>query len=360
MSRPLWAYIDRQALKHNLRRVRQFAPDSRVMAVIKANAYGLGIPEVLNSLSEADAFAVASVEEGVALRTLVADKPIIVLSSFSSEDETGLLLDNRLSPVIHHFSQLSLLSKIPQDRVLSVWLKLESGMHRLGLSTAESGTIIRQLEKTPGVSISGLMSHLANSHDRDSDYTVRQIVRFNQLTRDYLFRKSLANSGGICCWPESHYDWVRPGIMLYGASPVSGVLASELGLKTVVSFRSRVIAVKHLQKGDAVGYGSIYTCPENMPVGIVPCGYGDGFPRCANENTPVMVDGKMTRILGRVSMDSLLVDLRACSQRPGADIEFWGKRVAIEHVAESCGTIAYELLCRMTARVPRVLVDGQN
>ncbi len=342
-------HIDTDALRHNLGRVRHFLQrhgcTSSVMAVIKANGYGHGMLTVADALHEADAFAVATVGEALALREHGVDKPVTVFHGFASDDELQQLARRNIQPAAHSQAQLELLADYKGES-LSVWLKLDTGMHRLGLPLDNWRSAVAQIEANSRISLAGVMSHFANADNVDNLYNNRQLEEFIKVKNNVGAPASLANSAAICSLPPSCFDWVRPGIILYGASPLQQKTAAELGLKPAMRFESRLIAIQQLKRGDAVGYGGLWHCPEDMPVGIVAAGYGDGYPRHANAGTPLWVNGQAARLVGRVSMDSLFVDLRGIEASVGDAVELWGERVAVDEVADNAGTIAYELLCQ--------------
>ncbi len=355
MTRPARALIDAQALHHNLQRVRALAPDSRVMAVVKANAYGHGLLRVARILLEAQAFAVASFEEGVALRNAGVAHPIFLLQGFYDSEELAELGHYRFAPVVHHETQLAALEGSRQAGPIDVWLKVDTGMHRIGFPPEEASQVFRRLEACPVVHRIRLMSHLANADDLADSTTRHQIERFKAVSTGLEAERSLANSAGVVAWPESHFDWVRPGIMLYGVSPLGARSAAELGLKPVMTLTSRLIAVNRCRRGERVGYGGEFVCPEDMSVGVVAIGYGDGYPRHARTATPVLLNGERAALIGRVSMDMITVDLRRhAGAAVGDPVVLWGKGLPVEEVAQCAGTIGYELLARMPPRVPRV------
>jgi len=351
MSRPAQAVLDAPALAHNLQRVRELAPGRGVMAVIKANGYGHGMIEVAHALGEADAFAVACLDEALLLREAGIHHPMVLLEGFFGPEEFSAIVRHRLTAVIHHEEQLRMLETDPPSAPLSVWLKIDSGMHRLGLAPAKVSAAYERLKALP-VQLQGLMTHLACADERDNPTTPRQLACFQQATASYAEPKSIANSAGILAWPQSHGDWVRPGVMLYGASPFAGQMGQDHGLRPALSLHSQLMAVNRFQRGERVGYGGEWQCPEDMAVGVVAIGYGDGYPRHAQGGTPVLVNGRRVPLIGRVSMDMICVDLRSQPQaRIGDPVCLWGPDLPVEEVAGHAGTIAYELLCRITSRV---------
>lgn len=351
MTSPV-ARINLSALRHNLDRVKEVATGCRVIAAIKANGYGHGLVEVARALAGADAFAVARVEEALQLRHSGFDGQIMVLEGFNSLPELLLCRDSDLDLVIHDRFQLQLLDKLPAGASpLRLWVKIDTGMHRIGLQTGEAEAVISRLCGYEDVKLVGVMTHFANADDRQNDYTRQQLEAFIPFI-DPELEVSIANSAGILGWPDSHKGWVRPGIMLYGTSPFPDSVAGDEGLEPVMTVRTRLIAVRHLHKGDSIGYGSTWTCPEDMPVGVAAIGYGDGYPRHAPSGTPVLVNGQRAALAGRVSMDMITLDLRAISNpRVGDPVVLWGEGLPAEEIARAAGTITYELFCRLTGRV---------
>lgn len=359
MMRAATALIDLQALRHNLARVRQAAPGARVMAAIKANGYGHGLVRAARALAAADAFAVACSEEAVSLREAGIDKPILLLEGIFEASELPLCCRWGLAVALHHHSQLDMLEGVRLERPLSVWLKIDSGMHRLGFAPEDLPGAWQRLQACPAVKPPvRLMSHLARADERDSDYTLIQLRVFEEASAGLPGERSLANSAGILGWAATHYDWVRPGLMLYGASPFVDGLAAEEGLRPAMTLSTRLIAVKRLNKGEPVGYGSSWNCPEDMAMGVAAIGYGDGYPRHAPSGTPVLVNGREAALVGRVSMDMICIDLRRHPEaRVGDPVVLWGHGLPIEIIARAARTIPYTLMCAVTARV-RFLESG--
>ncbi|MDH3690621.1 MAG: alanine racemase [Gammaproteobacteria bacterium] len=355
MSRPTFAQIDFDVLSSNLRVVRDLCPKSKVMAVVKADAYGHGAVLACKALSDADAFAVASIDEALLLRNADCTHPICILSGFGDREELELLAQYSLTPVIHSSTQLEVLSHVNLTRRIDVWVKIDSGMHRLGFPGESLPTVLQQLRAHPAIGAIRLISHLANAEDTSDHYTTAQLNAFRQSCAGHNCELSLANSAGLVAWPETHMDWVRPGIMLYGVSSLPERNAAELGLRPAMTFRSAVIAVKQLKQGDRIGYGGSWTCPEAMSVAVIACGYGDGYPRHAVSGTPVLICGRRAPVVGRISMDLLSVDLRRHQDvTVGTPAVLWGAGLPVEEVARWVGTNAYQLLCSVTARVPRI------
>lgn len=350
--RPAQARIDLQALQHNFRRVRALAPDSKVMAIIKANAYGHGLVQVAQALSGADAFGVVCIEEAISLREAGIGRRIVLLEGLFGEDDLALIHGYQLDVVIHHASQLEILERSQLLQPLHVWLKIDSGMHRLGFAADQVMAVSERLKKLPMLGSLGYMSHFACADEPQNSATQIQLERFNEVCADLAGERSLANSAAVLAWPATHYDWVRPGIMLYGSSPFPEKSAAELELQPVMTLASSLIAVNLHRKGDAIGYGGDWTCPADMPVGVAAIGYGDGYPRHAPAGTPLLVNGKRTPLIGRVSMDMICIDLRLLPDaKVGDEVILWGAGLAVDEVAQQAGTIAYELLCGVASRV---------
>lgn len=353
MSRGAVATIDRDALRHNLDRARAQAPRARIAAAIKANAYGHGAVPVARALGAADAFAVACVDEALALRAADIAHPLVLLEGPLEAAEVEAIAGSGFEAVIHDEAQIGWLAAYHGKAPLDVWVKVDSGMHRIGFACERVESVRERLLAMQRVRIRGWMTHLGCADDITSQTTVKQVERFHAAVDRYPGWKSIANSAGVIAWPVSHADWVRPGIMLYGASPLLGRNAIDLGLRPVMTLTSRLIGVRELRCGDAVGYGATWTAPETMPVGVVAMGYGDGYPRHAPSGTPVLVNGRRTQLIGRVSMDMLVVDLRGVgAAKVGDPVTLWGDGLPADEIATAAGTIAYELFCDVTLRVP--------
>ncbi len=357
MTRPVEARIHMRALAHNLARVRAVAPHSRVMAVIKADGYGHGIRNVARAL-DPDAYGVACLEEALCLREAGIAQPIVLLEGFFAAAELPLIAQHDLDVVIHHLQQVETLERVTLSAPLKVWLKIDTGMHRLGVRPEAVNGMVERLNACRNVQPPiAYMTHFARADARDEATTASQWALFTQTLNSLPGPRSAANSGGLLGWPETHADWVRPGIMLYGASPYADLDGSDVRLEPAMTLCSRLIAVSALRRGDAVGYGGTWICPEDMPVGVVAIGYGDGYPRHAPAGTPVLVNGQRVSLIGRVSMDMITVDLRTLAQaQVGDSVVLWGEGLPVEEIARHAETIAYELLCKITPRVPRVML----
>ena len=353
MTRATRAIISAEALRHNLRQARRVADGGRVMAVVKANGYGHGLLRAAGALRQADAFAVTCMEEAIPLREAGYAHPILLLEGVFEPAELNLACRYRLDLAVHSEWQMRLLETTRLPRTLSIWLKVDSGMHRLGFSPPAVRDVYQRLQRCAWVGPHiRFMTHLACADDRRDQTTNVQLATFDEAVRDLEGEHSLANSAGVLGWPAVRRHWLRPGVMLYGVNPFIDGLEAPL-LKPAMTLRSRLIAINHIKAGESVGYGATWTCPEDMPVGVVAIGYGDGYPRHAGSGTPVLVNGNETQLVGRVSMDMLSVDLRGIVDRVevGDDVTLWGEGLPIERVAERAGTIAYELLCGVTGRV---------
>ena len=346
-------HIDLEALRHNLRVARRAAPRSRLMAVVKADAYGHGLLRVVEALGEADSLAVARVGEGLALRNAGVSKPVTVLGGFLDEEELGAAAAAGLTLVVHQPAQLHLLKNTPLSQPVSCWLKVDTGMNRLGFAPEAAAQAYRELKSLAAVhGAPGLMTHLANADQRTDPASSAQLQRFQPLLDELGAVSSIANSAAVLAWPESHGDWIRPGLMLYGASPFPDAAAKDLELQPVMSFCARLIAVKQLRKGDRVGYGGIWQAREDMPLGVVGAGYGDGYPRELAAGTPVLLGNRRAPLVGRVSMDMCTVDLRGIPDAMVGDpVTLWGRGLPVEEIARAAGTVPYTLLCGITSRV---------
>lgn len=348
------ATVDLSAVRHNLSRVRALAPTSKVMAAIKADGYGHGAVPVAQALAGAgvDAFAVACLEEAVTLRDAGIGTRIALLEGVLSRDEAIEAAALGLEIVIHDRWQLELLASLPADQPLAVWFKLDSGMHRLGFPLAQAPSLNETLRVHPNWRLQGWITHLACADDLSSPMTQAQIGAFETAMHGISGDRSIANSAGLIAWPQARVDWVRPGLMLYGASPMPGQTGADLGLQPAMHVASRLIAVHEIAAGETVGYGATYTCPETMRVGVVAVGYADGVHRILPTGAPVLIHGSRAPIIGRVSMDMITVDLRGLPQAAVGDpVTLWGAGLPVEEVATWAGTLAYELFCGLTNRV---------
>lgn len=355
-SRPIRARISPEAIRHNYQLAKKIAPASKAWAVIKANAYGHGQWRAVEALREvADGFAVLECENALALREAGITQPILLLEGFFSARDVRAVIEHRLTTVIHCAEQLEMLLGLATSETrLDICLKLNTGMNRLGFDAPGLQAALTVLAGFPGIAVT-LMSHFAEADgERGIDW---QLERFAAMAGNWPGPVCLANSAAILRHPGSHTDWVRPGIMLYGASPFDDQTAVELGLKPAMALESAIIGIQNLLPGDRVGYGGSFTADQPMRIGIVACGYADGYPRHAPSGTPMMVMGQRTRTVGRVSMDMMACDLSHIPAAGlGSPVTLWGRGIAGElpadEVAAAAGTIAYELFCALASRVP--------
>lgn len=352
MSRIARATVHLDALRHNLAVARETAPGARVMAVLKADAYGHGLLAAADALAGADGFAVSCLSEAVPLREAGHRQRVLLLEGFFDHAEIDAFAAHRLDPVIHTAWQVDALASHPPGRPLDVWLKVDSGMHRLGFAPEAVAAVHERLSALPGVASVRFMTHLARADDRADPYTATQCRALDRAVAGLAGERSIANSAATLGWPDARGDWVRPGIMLYGASPFIDD-GPRPPLRPAMTLEARLIAVREQQAGDPVGYGGRFVCPETMPVGVVSIGYGDGYPRRAPDGTPVLVNGVRVPLAGRVSMDMITVDLRRVPDaREGDPVVLWGvPDLLAEEVAGHCQTISYELFCQLTGRV---------
>lgn len=360
MSRPAIAHIRLDAFRHNYRVAKQ--QGGKALAVVKANAYGHGAIQCAKAIAnEADGFAVACLEEALELRQAGIQNPILLLEGFFEEKELAEIVANDCWLVLHAQWQVNQLLASKLMKPLQVWLKLDSGMHRLGLSPTQYISAFKQLNQHKNIAKIVHMTHFANADNLNASHTLQQLALFEQTmhsaTGDALLETSLANSAAILGWPQiftqySQKHWSRPGIMLYGAHPIDAHLSNtqssnSQNLLPVMQLSAKIISIQRVQQGDSIGYGSIFTAARDTLVGVVACGYADGYPRAA-VNAPVAVDGQITQVIGRVSMDMLMVDLTdIASAKVGSSVALWGDQVPANAVANAAGTIAYELFCNV-------------
>lgn len=355
------ARIDTDALRHNLGQIRNRAPASKIMAVIKANAYGHGMVAIAQALADADSLAVARVEEAIQLREAGIACPIVVLEGICNADELGLAGQHSLETVVHCREQIMLMEQ-NSGSCADLWLKLDTGMNRLGFTAEEFGEAHRRLVNLPSANRDpGLMSHFSSADLAEPATSQEQLRKFLETTAGLPGERSLANSAGILNIPASHLEWVRPGLSLYGVSPVAGKTGQDLGLKPVMRFSTWLLATRNLVAGDTVGYGCRWRAARPTKLGIAACGYGDGYPWALPEGTPLRVNGKHARLAGRVSMDMIAFDLGVDSDaRIGDEVLLWGEtELPVEEIAAAAQSIPYELLCRVSERVSREIVTNQ-
>lgn len=369
--RPIQATIDQAALIGNLAVVSRHAADARTWAVVKADAYGHGLMRLLPALQQAHGLALLELDSALALRDAGYEKPLLLLEGFFATDELEAFSTSGLTAVVHGAAQLAMLERARLPKPVDVYLKFNTGMNRLGFDPREAEAVLRRLRACPNAGQLTLMTHFADADGARGVAAamdcMKRIEEAATLSGNSAPERSYANSAAILRYPETHADWVRPGIMLYGCTPFGDEPvqpAAQFGLRPVMTLKSRIIAVQDLRAGNRIGYGGTYTAPAAMRVGIVACGYADGYPRHApgdgRRGTPVLVNGRRTRTVGRVSMDMLYVDISAMPDA-GVDSEvtLWGEGLSADEVALACGTVSYEMLCALARRVP-VRVIGQT
>jgi len=357
MPRPTQAFIDLSALTHNLTIVRHYAPHARIMAILKANAYGHGLLHTASALKDVDGFALLELDAAICLRNAGYQQPILLLEGFFSIEELALFEQYQLSAVIHHTEQIAMLSD-SKYHDLDLFIKINTGMNRLGLALEQFPQTIRKLTENQRAKRITLMTHFSCADDpAEEENVMQQLESFQAVTKGCGYPRSLANSAAIIRYPQTHTDWVRPGIMLYGASPFPDKTALELNLQPAMTLSSRIIAIHELKTGDRVGYHGLFQADHPMRIGIVACGYADGYPRHAPTNTPVLVNNQRSRLLGRVSMDMLAIDLTGIENAGlNSPVVLWGKEIPVDEVAQSAETNSYELLCALAPRVERIVL----
>lgn len=362
MSRDTAALIDLAAIRHNLNRVRALAPNQKILALVKADAYGHGLIPAARALATADCLGVAHLDEAFELRDSGINTPLLILEGAFDTRELVQISQQQIRMVIHSLEQIDMLECTRISKPLSVWLKIDTGMNRLGVELKDVAACIDRLLATGKVSDITLMTHFACSDEPQHPLNRLQLQRFQDVSAPYSFPRSMANSGGILFHSGSHFDWVRPGIVLYGASPAGEKDAKEIGLKPVMTVRSEIIAIRSVNIGESVGYGCQWVAERESLIGVVAIGYGDGYPRHAENGTPVLVNGRRVPLVGRVSMDMITVDLTDLQQpaHVGDPVVLWGEGLPVEEIARYTDTICYELLCQMTRRVNRVYLEVEN
>lgn len=347
-------YIDSEALQYNLNRVKQLAPHSQIVSMVKANAYGHGVQDCLAALNATDAFGVACLEEALEIRRLGYTQPITLIEGVFIENEMEDVIQQKLECVVHRHEQVEWLiqNKEAYNALgLKVWVKLNSGMNRLGFKINEIIAVIHQLKSLDFNCV--LTMHFANA-DVDHPLNEQQIQQFLEVKNTCApILASCCNSAAIYKYPNLHFDYVRPGIMLYGATPFADKDVNELDLKPVMSFEAEIIALNQIQAGESVGYGSTFTATNSMQIAIVSIGYGDGYPRAYVKPNYVAINKQLTPVIGRVSMDMIAIDTTNLQVKVGTKVELWGKTRLVDDVANANGTIGYELLCRLSNRPQR-------
>ena len=373
--KPAIATINSAALRHNIQLIKSFAPNQKLLAMIKANAYGQGLLPAAHILADqVDGFGVARLREALEIQETGYTGKILLVEGFFDREELLKTLSRRFDSVIHCYEQLELLEQVATEWEkeqqkgfwkrktkiyfpINVWLKIDTGMHRLGVHPEQVDEFYQRLKKCPLVESISFVSHFSRADELDCGYTEKQIATFEQATQSYPeHARSISASSGILYWKQAHYEWVRPGIIMHGISPHYEPI-THLGFQPVMTLSSSLIAVRTHKAGEPVGYGGTWVSPKDTKLGVIAMGYGDGYPRNAPEGTPVLINGRKVPIVGRVSMDMLTVDLGADSQdKVGDETIFWGKDLLIEEIAEHIGVISYELITKLT---PRVIFEYQ-
>ena len=373
--KPAIATINSAALRHNIQLIKSFAPNQKLLAMIKANAYGQGLLPAAHILADqVDGFGVARLREALEIQETGYTGKILLVEGFFDREELLKTLSRRFDSVIHCYEQLELLEQVATEWEkeqqkgfwkrktkiyfpINVWLKIDTGMHRLGVHPEQVDEFYQRLKKCPLVESISFVSHFSRADELDCGYTEKQIATFEQATQSYPeHARSISASSGILYWKQAHYEWVRPGIIIHGISPHYEPI-THLGFQPVMTLSSSLIAVRTHKAGEPVGYGGTWVSPKDTKLGVIAMGYGDGYPRNAPEGTPVLINGRKVPIVGRVSMDMLTVDLGADSQdKVGDEAIFWGKDLLIEEIAEHIGVISYELITKLT---PRVIFEYQ-
>ncbi len=355
MSRSTIARINTGALQHNLQIMRQRAPDSRVAAVVKADGYGHGLLTVAKALQQADMLAVATVEEGVQIREMGISGDVLVLEGFHDQEDISAVQQHKLLPVMHADHQLKLLKDNAELSFKQVWLKLETGMNRLGFQAHRAAELHQWLQHGYTDQVV-LMTHLANA-ELPHPSNAQQVEVFDQAVAGLPGPHSISNSAAAWGLPETRRDWIRPGIILYGISPFTDKTGTELGLKPAMHLCSEIIAIHDCKAGDSLGYGSRYQCSKDTRIAVVAIGYGDGYPRHIKDGAPVWVAGQQAKLAGIPSMDMLTVELPDDSTADiGDEVELWGEHIPVEQIAAFANTVAYELVCQITGRVKKDVV----
>lgn len=344
--------INIPALRHNFQQIKEKTANRAVIAMVKANAYGHSIEHIVTALPQADAFGVASLGEGLLIRAAGIKKPVVLMQGVIDQEELTQAILQRFDLVIHCTTQVNLLKRCKNIEPITVWLKIDTGMNRLGFEPSEALFMYHELLQCEAVRKPiGLMTHFAEADNLTSPMTTKQLALFKEITQNLAGPRSIANSAGILNWPESHADWVRPGILLYGVSPFPNHCGKDHNLLPVMNFSTHLIAIQRVRKGECVGYSSTWAASEDMLIGVAGLGYADGYPQFTKNGTPVYINGTICPIVGRISMDMMTIDLR---QHPnpqiGDKVILWGEQLPIETIAQHCGTTPYELLCRVTTR----------
>ena len=356
-NRHAWVSIDLEAIRHNYRLLKKLSGDNRLIAVIKADAYGHGAIEVAKTLPDADAFAVAAVGEAVALRKFDISQKILVLAGYVNPEELETCIEYQLDPVIHQQFHIDQLIQHANLDGLQVWVKIDTGMGRLGFTRAAVPDLLEQLSRVSTLGQARLMTHLACANDVENSLTERQLDRVDNLKLDD-YEWGIANSSGILGWPDSHRVWVRAGIALYGANPMSNRNQAVVDLRPAMQLATLILAINDLKKGDSIGYSSTYTCSKHMRIAVIAAGYADGYPRHKTDTAQVTIHGQLCDIIGRVSMDMITVDVSSLENvKVGDKVILFGTSPDANAVADFSETIAYEIFCNVGAHVRREYIN---
>jgi len=360
MKRAAYALINLSHLENNLTSIRKIASRSKVMAVVKADAYGHGMLRVCKHLTDVDAFSISHVSEALELRESGITKPILALQGFSIVEELQLAIKHKIQVVIHQDEQLKILRSISHIHAINVYIKLDTGMHRLGFDPSQFKQIVAEINLIlPPKSKVRVMTHLACPNELSNPATQQQLDLFDQALSGQHYSQSIADSASILAWPQSHRDWVRPGGMLYGVNPLSGDATNkvQVDLRPAMSLRAPIISIKGCQQGARIGYGGEFCCPHDMVIGIVAAGYADGYPRHLSRAQKLSINGRQVPIVGRISMDMITVDLTGVNAQVGDEVELWGKDISVTQVSRYAETISYELLCAAGNAVHRKYIQ---
>jgi alanine racemase len=356
--RPARATIDLDALRHNLRLARRRSPAARVWAVVKANAYGHGLQRAVQAFQAADGLALLEIDEAARLRESGWTGPLLLLEGFFDATDLPVFAAHRFTAVVHDAGQVAMIERAKLAAPLDVYLKINTGMNRLGFRPARAHEMLERLRASGNTASVTLMTHFA---DADGPRGVAEpLAAMEEASRGLALPRSCANSAALLRFPQTHFDWVRPGIMLYGCSPFPDESAGSIGLRPAMTLRSALIGVQTLAAGERVGYSGLFEAERETRVGVVALGYADGYPRHAPVGTPVLVAGRRTRTVGRVSMDLMFVDLTDVpAAGPGTEVTLWGEGLSADEVAAAAGTVSYELLCALSPRVPVHVIGGE-
>lgn len=354
MSRLIRAVIDTQALRHNLNVIRARAGRAKVIAVVKANAYGHGLVSTALAIQDAGAFAVARLDEGMSLRAAGITSRIVLLEGVFSRSQLEDAAQDQLDLVVHDARQIELLEQTGGAGRFAIWIKIDTGMNRLGFAPRDFPAALKRMRLLRSAPRElRLMTHLACADERDGEVTRAQLARFAEATQGLKLETSIVNSAGLLGEVAPASDWVRPGIALFGASPFEDATAADLGLKPVMTLVSTVLTVREVRQGERVGYGGAWTAPRDAKVAIIAAGYGDGVHRSFALGTPVLIKKQRAPLIGRVSMDMIAIDVTGIGGiEVGTPATLWGEGLPVEEVARHASTIPYELLCSVSQRVP--------